>query len=95
MFNRCAKTAKNFIFQDIREYDVPYHVRVCIDLEIFVAKWYTVSWFGQHDTPEFVTRNDLLTWPEPVVLVRVNKLILTIFEILFLLKSHFITSKSL
>lgn len=27
---------------DIREYDVPYHCRVCIDLNIRVAKWYSL-----------------------------------------------------
>lgn len=26
----------------IREYDVPYHVRVSIDLDIFVGHWYTI-----------------------------------------------------
>lgn len=25
---------------DIREYDVPYHSRVCIDLNIRAAKWF-------------------------------------------------------
>jgi DNA polymerase epsilon subunit 1 len=25
---------------DIREYDVPYHIRVCIDNEIRIGKWY-------------------------------------------------------
>jgi DNA polymerase epsilon subunit 1 len=28
---------------DIREYDVPYHSRVCIDLDIRMALWYKVS----------------------------------------------------
>ena len=27
---------------DIREYDVPFHVRVSIDLKINVAYWYSV-----------------------------------------------------
>ena len=25
---------------EIREYDVPYHIRVCIDKEIRIGKWY-------------------------------------------------------
>lgn len=28
---------------DIREYDVPYHSRVCIDLDIRAALWYRIS----------------------------------------------------
>lgn len=31
------------IIYDIREYDVPYHVRVAIDKDIRVGKWYTVE----------------------------------------------------
>lgn len=53
---------------DIREYDVPFHVRVSIDLDIFVAHWYTVTWNGQHDLPVFDRRADLLQWPDPVVM---------------------------
>ncbi|KAK5939655.1 DNA polymerase epsilon catalytic subunit [Knufia obscura] len=34
--------ASDFIV-DIREYDVPYHVRVTIDLDIRIGKWYTVE----------------------------------------------------
>lgn len=53
---------------EIREYDVPYHVRVSIDLDIFVGHWYTVKWTSQHDCPKFERRTDLLQWPDPVVL---------------------------
>ncbi len=28
---------------DIREYDVPFHVRVSIDKSIFVGTWYQIS----------------------------------------------------
>lgn len=31
------------LIYDIREYDVPYHVRVAIDKDIRVGKWYTVE----------------------------------------------------
>ena len=57
---------------DIREYDVPFHVRVSIDKvprlvpfvpkfsfqQIFVAHWYDVNWTGQHDVPTFLRRFD-------------------------------------
>ncbi len=42
---------------DIREYDVPYHMRVCIDLEIRVGKWYDVS--VHEGFASFVPRDDL------------------------------------
>ncbi|EQK98651.1 DNA polymerase epsilon [Ophiocordyceps sinensis CO18] len=40
--NNSFADASDFIV-DIREYDVPYHVRVMIDLDIRVAKWYFVE----------------------------------------------------
>ncbi|XP_070201892.1 DNA polymerase epsilon catalytic subunit A-like [Littorina saxatilis] len=52
---------------DIREYDVPYHVRVSIDLKIFVGHWYSV-WGHGTAAPDIKLRADLLSWPEPVVL---------------------------
>ena len=30
-------------FEDIREHDVPYHVRVSIDKSIYVGSWYQVK----------------------------------------------------
>ena len=36
---------------DIREYDVPYHIRVSIDNRINVGHWYTVKGRGS-DPPE-------------------------------------------
>ena len=30
------------LVEDVREYDVPFHVRVSIDLKINVAYWYSV-----------------------------------------------------
>ena len=56
---------------EIREWDVPYHVRVTIDMDIFVGHWYTVKWTSQHELPGFQRRTDLLNWPDPVVLGRV------------------------
>ena len=53
---------------EIREFDVAYHVRVSIDMDIFVGHWYTVKWSSTHDVPIFTRRADLLNWPDPVVL---------------------------
>ncbi|XP_022098482.1 DNA polymerase epsilon catalytic subunit A-like [Acanthaster planci] len=52
---------------DIREYDVPYHVRVAIDKKIHVGHWYSVQ--GRGAMPPIITqRDDLLDRPDPVVL---------------------------
>uniref|UniRef100_A0AAX7U0J0 DNA polymerase epsilon catalytic subunit n=1 Tax=Astatotilapia calliptera TaxID=8154 RepID=A0AAX7U0J0_ASTCA len=53
---------------DMREYDVPYHVRVSIDLKIHVAHWYNVRNRGSAYPPEIVRRDDLVERPDPVVL---------------------------
>lgn len=52
---------------DIREYDVPYHVRVAIDLKINVGHWYNVRWRGL-DPPELSLVDDEPDRPEPVVM---------------------------
>ncbi|KAF7724021.1 DNA polymerase epsilon catalytic subunit [Apophysomyces ossiformis] len=52
---------------DVREYDIPYYIRVAIDLDIRVGIWYNVK-----ASPDgFVTltrRYDLVKRPDPVVL---------------------------
>ncbi|KAG2471169.1 DPOE1 polymerase, partial [Polypterus senegalus] len=53
---------------DMREYDVPYHVRVSIDLKIHVAHWYNVRYRGSAYPSEIVRRDDLVERPDPVVL---------------------------
>ncbi|XP_058888909.1 DNA polymerase epsilon catalytic subunit A-like [Acipenser ruthenus] len=53
---------------DLREYDVPYHVRLSIDLKIHVAHWYNVRYRGSAYPPEIVRRDDLVERPDPVVL---------------------------
>uniref|UniRef100_A0AAR2JA37 DNA polymerase epsilon catalytic subunit n=1 Tax=Pygocentrus nattereri TaxID=42514 RepID=A0AAR2JA37_PYGNA len=53
---------------DMREYDVPYHVRLSIDLKIHVAHWYNVRYRGSAYSPEIVRRDDLVERPDPVVL---------------------------
>ena len=50
------------LIQDIREYDVPYHVRVSIDKDIRVGKWYTVTKNGF----ELFTERE--SFPDPVVM---------------------------
>ncbi|XP_068619039.1 DNA polymerase epsilon catalytic subunit 1 [Battus philenor] len=52
---------------DIREHDVPYHVRVSIDMKIFCGTWYTVKSRGT-DVPIFTKRDDILERPDPIVL---------------------------
>ncbi|CCC66626.1 hypothetical protein NCAS_0A00660 [Naumovozyma castellii] len=53
--------AKQFI-EDIREYDVPYHVRVSIDKDIRIGKWYKVTAGGFFEYVEKVA------FADPVVL---------------------------
>ncbi|KAG8329998.1 hypothetical protein J6590_073656 [Homalodisca vitripennis] len=53
---------------DIREYDVLYHVRVSIDLKIFVGSWYSVHSKGPFDAPSITKREDLIERPDPIVL---------------------------
>lgn len=55
-------------YQNFREYDVPYHVRVSIDLKIFCGSWYTVKHKGIHNPPSITLRSDLIERPEPIVL---------------------------
>uniref|UniRef100_A0A8B9M2Z8 DNA polymerase epsilon catalytic subunit n=1 Tax=Accipiter nisus TaxID=211598 RepID=A0A8B9M2Z8_9AVES len=53
---------------DMREYDVPYHIRLSIDLKIHVAHWYNVRYRGSTYPPEITRRDDLVERPDPVVL---------------------------
>ncbi|XP_067406281.1 DNA polymerase epsilon catalytic subunit A [Emydura macquarii macquarii] len=53
---------------DMREYDVPYHIRLSIDLKIHVAHWYNVRYQGSSYPPEITRRDDLVERPDPVVL---------------------------
>ena len=46
-----------------REYDVPYHVRVSIDLKINVSRWYAVVVHGTSVAPDIQLREDLLDLP--------------------------------
>ena len=51
----------------IREYDVPYHVRVAIDLKINVGHWYNVKGQGT-EPPKISLVNEEPDRPEPIVL---------------------------
>lgn len=46
----------------LREHDVPYHVRVSIDLKIMVGHWYSVIKCGLA-SPEIRHREDLVDVP--------------------------------
>ena len=45
-----------------REHDVPYHVRVSIDLKIHIGHWYAVKGRGT-GAPEITHREDLVDRP--------------------------------
>lgn len=69
--NSSAQRTEDYIMDsitDIREYDVPYHVRVSIDLKIFCGLWYTVRAKGGTEPPIITRRPEILERPEPVIL---------------------------
>ncbi|AMD19555.1 HCL596Wp [Eremothecium sinecaudum] len=51
-----------FLIEDIREYDVPFHVRVSIDKNIRVGRWYKVTSGG------LIEFKDKVAFADPVVL---------------------------
>nr|OQO27904.1 DNA polymerase epsilon catalytic subunit A [Rachicladosporium sp. CCFEE 5018] len=57
--------ASDFVV-DIREYDVPYHVRVAIDLDIRIGKWYNVE--AKHGRVKLTCIEERLQRADPVVL---------------------------
>ncbi|PLN80480.1 putative DNA polymerase epsilon, catalytic subunit A/POL2 [Aspergillus taichungensis] len=57
--------ASDFII-DIREYDVPYHVRVAIDKDIRIGKWYNVE--AKHGVVSLTCLEERVQRPDPVVL---------------------------
>jgi len=57
--------ASDFVV-DIREYDVPYHVRVTIDKDIRIGKWYTVE--AKHGQVSLTCMEERLQRADPVVL---------------------------
>ncbi|TLS27690.1 hypothetical protein PpBr36_04311 [Pyricularia pennisetigena] len=63
--NASFADASDFLV-DIREYDVPYHVRVMIDLNIRVGKWYWVE--AKHGVTSIVCNEEHLVMADPVVM---------------------------
>ncbi|KAJ5888486.1 DNA polymerase epsilon catalytic subunit A [Penicillium taxi] len=57
--------ASDFIV-DIREYDVPYHVRVSIDKDIRIGKWYNVE--AKHGEINLTCLEERLQRADPVVM---------------------------
>lgn len=58
------ETLDNII--DIREYDIPYYVRLAIDLDIRVGLWYTAKVYS-NGSATITRRPDLVHRPDPVV----------------------------
>ncbi|KAI3405326.2 POL2 [Candida oxycetoniae] len=54
------------LISDIKEYDVPYHVRVAIDKQVRVGKWYNV--YAKHSKIDIVEDKELIAFADPVVL---------------------------
>ncbi|RDW77291.1 DNA polymerase epsilon [Coleophoma cylindrospora] len=63
--NASVADASDFIV-DIREWDVPYHVRVMIDLDIRTGKWYSVE--AKHGTTKMKCLEERLQRADPVVM---------------------------
>ena len=53
---------------DIREHDMPYHVRVSIDKSIYVGSWYSIKGRGGNEVPEIKKREDIIERPDCIVL---------------------------
>ncbi|KAG2736113.1 hypothetical protein G9P44_000203 [Scheffersomyces stipitis] len=54
------------LIDDMREYDMPYHVRVSIDINVRVGKWYDV--YVKHSQVTLVEDKDKIAFADPVVL---------------------------
>ncbi|KAE9369892.1 DUF1744-domain-containing protein [Stipitochalara longipes BDJ] len=63
--NVSVADASDFIV-DIREFDVPYHVRVMIDLDIRTGKWYSVE--AKHGVTTMTCLEERLQRADPVVM---------------------------
>ncbi|XP_025837463.1 DNA polymerase epsilon catalytic subunit A [Agrilus planipennis] len=54
---------------DIREYDIPYHVRVAIDLKLFCGSWYKVKTTNALGDPPYIAHcPEIIERPDPIVL---------------------------
>ncbi|VDN01879.1 unnamed protein product [Thelazia callipaeda] len=62
---------------DLREHDLPYQMRVCIDLEVCVGLWYRVTGRDLSRKPKIIRHPTLIDPPEPIILaydIEVTKL---------------------
>ncbi|VDO31832.1 unnamed protein product [Onchocerca flexuosa] len=62
---------------DIMEHDLPYQMRVCIDIEVFVGLWYRVIGRDYDRRPKIIRHPTLIDPPEPIILaydIEVTKL---------------------
>ncbi|KAM3720644.1 DNA polymerase epsilon catalytic subunit [Dirofilaria immitis] len=62
---------------DLREHDLPYQMRVCIDIEVFVGLWYRVTGRDYDRKPKITRHPTLIDPPEPIILaydIEVTKL---------------------
>lgn len=74
-----TSTANSDVIQnilDMREHDVPYHVRTSIDLKLFVGLWYSVK-MQSTKTPVITRKQDMLAFP--VHLDRIHNLSVTFY----------------
>lgn len=54
------------LIDDIREYDVPYHVRVSIDNDIRIGKWYNV--YAKHSQITLEEDKENIAFADPIIL---------------------------
>ncbi|MCP9260431.1 DNA polymerase [Dirofilaria immitis] len=60
-----------------KEHDLPYQMRVCIDIEVFVGLWYRVTGRDYDRKPKITRHPTLIDPPEPIILaydIEVTKL---------------------
>lgn len=59
---------------DMREYDIPYHTRVCIDKDIRVAKWYNIT-YKDHYIDTIVALEEQRVKPELHILGKIRNIL--------------------
>ncbi|KAK6456843.1 DNA-directed DNA polymerase epsilon, catalytic subunit A [Scheffersomyces xylosifermentans] len=64
--NNDSPSDPSIFIEDIKEYDVPYHVRVSIDVNVRVGKWYDV--YVKHSEVTLVEDKEKIAFADPVVL---------------------------
>lgn len=65
--NKVDNPQENII--DIKEFDIPHHVRASIDLKLFCGLWYSIKCKQKiMELPDIKSRPDLIDRPDPIVL---------------------------